>query len=134
PSGTRIAVQINVESEQILDGLAPASCDGIGLTRTEFLFHGKGALPDEESQSRVYRRLVEWAAGKPVTIRTLDAGGDKPIAGLTTAGESNPFLGMRGIRLSLSRPEVFAVQLRALARAACHGALRIMLPMVTVPE
>ena len=132
-SGTRIAVQINVESEQILDDLAPGSCDGIGLTRTEFLFHGKGAMPDEESQYRFYRRLIEWAAGKPVTIRTLDAGGDKPIPGLTPEGELNPFLGVRGIRLSLAHPEVFRVQLRALARAAALGPLKVMLPMVTIP-
>jgi phosphotransferase system enzyme I (PtsI) len=132
-SGTRIAVQINVESEQILEDLAPGSCDGIGLTRTEFLFHGKGALPDEESQYRFYRRLIEWAAGKPVTIRTLDAGGDKPIPGLTPQGELNPFLGVRGIRLSLAHPEVFRVQLRALARAAALGPLKVMLPMVTIP-
>ena len=72
--------------------------------------------------------------GKPVTIRTLDAGGDKPIAGLTVDGESNPFLGLRGIRLSLARPEVFRVQLRALCRAAVHGALKVMLPMVAVPS
>jgi phosphotransferase system enzyme I (PtsI) len=132
-SGTRITVQINVESEQILDQLAPGSCDGIGLTRTEFLFHGRAALPDEEAQYRFYRRLVEWAAGKPVTIRTLDAGGDKPIAGLTAEGELNPFLGMRGIRLSLARPDIFRVQLRALARAAAVGPLKVMLPMITVP-
>jgi phosphotransferase system enzyme I (PtsI) len=69
-----------------------------------------------------------------VTIRTLDAGGDKPIAGLTMPGESNPFLGLRGIRLSLARPEVFRVQLRALLRAAVHGSLKIMLPMVAVPS
>ena len=69
-----------------------------------------------------------------MTIRTLDAGGDKPIAGLTIDGESNPFLGVRGIRLSLSRPEVFRVQLRALARAAVHWALKVMLPMVAVPS
>jgi phosphotransferase system enzyme I (PtsI) len=67
-----------------------------------------------------------------VTIRTLDAGGDKPIEGLTFDGESNPFLGVRGIRLSLARPDVFRVQLRALARAAMHGDVRIMLPMITV--
>jgi phosphotransferase system enzyme I (PtsI) len=85
-------------------------------------------------QYRVYRRLGSWAAGKPVTIRTLDAGGDKPIEGLTLAGESNPFLGVRGIRLSLARPETFRVQLRALARAAVHGNVRIMLPMITVPD
>ncbi len=131
--GVAVAVHINVAGPDELASLSPAICDGIGLVRTEFLFAGEG-LPDEETQYRVYRRLAEWANGKPVTIRTLDAGGDKPIAGLTADGESNPFLGMRGIRLSLAHPEVFAVQLRALARAACHGALRIMLPMVTVPE
>ena len=87
--------------------------------RTEFLFHGRAGCPDEEAQYRVYRRLAEWAAGRPVTIRTLDAGGDKPIAGLTVEGESNPFLGVRGIRLSLARPDVFAVQLRALPAPPC---------------
>jgi phosphotransferase system enzyme I (PtsI) len=69
-----------------------------------------------------------------VTIRTLDAGGDKPIAGLTQPGELNPFLGVRGVRLSLRRPDVFRVQLRALARAATAGNLKVMVPMVTVPE
>ena len=131
--GTRIAVQINVESEGTLECLAPGSCDGIGLTRTEFLFHGRGTLPDEETQYRFYSRLIGWAAGKPVTIRTLDAGGDKPVPGLTPQGESNPFLGVRGIRLSLAHPDVFRVQLRALARAAVLGPLKVMLPMVTTP-
>ncbi len=77
-------------------------------------------------------KVLEWAAGRPVTIRTIDAGGDKPVKGLTVE-EQNPFLGLRGIRLSLARPEVFRVQLRALARAAAHGNLKIMLPMVTIP-
>jgi phosphotransferase system enzyme I (PtsI) len=130
-SGTRVAVQINVESEQSLDGIAPESCDGIGLTRSEFLF--RDGLPDEEEQYRFYRRLVAWADGKPVTIRTLDAGGDKPVAGLTSPGELNPFLGMRGIRLSLTHPEVFRVQLRALARATAAGRVKVMLPMITIP-
>src|SRR5262249_38421037 len=76
----------------------------------------------------------EWAAGRPVTIRTLDAGGDKPIAGLTEAGELNPFLGVRGVRLSLRRLDVFRVQLRALARAAVVGNLKVMIPMVTAPD
>jgi phosphotransferase system enzyme I (PtsI) len=77
---------------------------------------------------------MNWAGGKPVTIRTLDAGGDKPIAGLTPRDESNPFLGLRGLRLSLARPEIFRVQLRALIRAAALGPLKIMVPMVTKPE
>jgi phosphotransferase system enzyme I (PtsI) len=131
--GVSVAVHINVAGPDELAALSPAICDGIGLVRTEFLFAGNG-LPDEETQYGVYRRLAEWANGKPVTIRTLDAGGDKPVAGLTAPRESNPFLGVRGIRLSLAHREVFAVQLRALARAACHGKVRIMLPMVTVPE
>ena len=77
-------------------------------------------------------RILEWADGRPVTIRTLDAGGDKPIPGVTVDGESNPFLGVRGIRLSLVRTDLLRVQLRALARAAVHGPLKIMVPMVTV--
>ncbi len=132
--GQRILVQINVADPSDLEGLDPALCDGIGLTRTELLFPAGGGLPDEGTQYEVYRRIVVWADGRPVTIRTLDAGGDKPIAGLTVDGESNPFLGVRGVRLSLARPEVLAVQLRALARAAVHGTLKIMVPMVTVPE
>jgi phosphotransferase system enzyme I (PtsI) len=132
-SGRSIATMINVADPSELDRLDPAICDGIGLTRTELLFPGSGGLADEDRQCAAYRRILEWAGGRPVTIRTLDAGGDKPIAGLTEPGESNPFLGVRGIRLSLARPEVFSVQLRALARAAVHGTLKVMLPMVTVP-
>src|SRR5665213_1000845 len=131
--GVPIQVLINVATPDELDTLDPAMCDGIGLFRTEFLFHGAGGLPDEESQFRAYRKIAAWAAPKPVVLRTLDAGGDKPVAGLTIDGESNPFLGTRGIRLSLARPEMFRVQLRAMARAAAHGNVKIMLPMVTVP-
>lgn len=132
--GERVLTQINVAAPEELDGLDPAICDGIGLVRTEFLFHDQPRLPDEAQQYAIYRRIVTWAAGRPVTIRTLDAGGDKPIAGLSMAEESNPFLGLRGIRLSLAYPNVFRVQLRALARAAADGPLKVMLPMVTVPE
>lgn len=133
-TGERVLTQINVADPAELDTLDPNICDGIGLVRTEFLFHDQARLPDEDQQYAVYRRIVDWAKGRPVTIRTLDAGGDKPIAGLTIDNESNPFLGVRGIRLSLARPEIFRVQLRALARAAASGPLKVMLPMVTVPE
>ena len=132
--GVAIKVMINVAEPEELDRLDPAICDGIGLVRTEFLFGRGSGLPDEETQYRAYRRFAEWAAPKPVVLRTLDAGGDKPVAGLTIEGESNPFLGTRGIRLSLARPEIFRVQLRAMARAATHGNVRVMLPMVTIPE
>ena len=133
-SGERVRVMINVTGLAELRGLDPAGVDGIGLMRTEFLFQGRENLPTEEEQFQIYKRMLEWAAGKPVTIRTLDAGGDKPIAGLTRSGDLNPFLGVRGVRLSLRHLDVFREQLRALARAAVMGNLKVMIPMVTVPE
>ncbi len=132
--GTRISVCVNIADSAEVDSIDVASCDGIGLVRTEFLFHDRDRLPDEETQYQAFRRLTEWAAGKPVTIRTLDAGADKPVPGLTLAHEANPFLGLRGIRLSLARPEPFRTQLRALCRAAAHGAIDVMLPMVAIPR
>lgn len=132
--GQRIELLVNVAGVEELDHIDPRSCDGIGLMRSEFLFRDGLALPDEEQQYRAYRRFLEWAGTKPVTIRTLDIGGDKPIAGLTPSGESNPFLGLRGVRLTLAREDVFRTQLRALARAAVHGKLKVMIPMVTVAE
>jgi phosphotransferase system enzyme I (PtsI) len=125
---------INVTGLAELADLDPAKVDGIGLMRTEFLFQGREKLPTEEEQYQIYKRMLEWAAGRPVTIRTLDAGGDKPIAGLTQSGDINPFLGVRGVRLSLRRLDIFRAQLRALARAAAAGNLKVMIPMVTVPE
>jgi phosphotransferase system enzyme I (PtsI) len=130
--GVPIAVMINVAEPRDLTMIDPGICDGIGLVRTEFLFNG--TVADEETQYRAYDEIVRWAGSRPVVLRTVDAGGDKPVPGLTNDGESNPFLGMRGIRLSLAKPEVFRVQLRAMARAAAEGNVRIMLPMVTVPE
>lgn len=134
PGGEPVAVLINAAGPDELQALDAGMCDGIGLVRSEFLFHDGAHLPDEETQYRAYRRILEWAGARPVTIRTLDAGGDKPVKGLTLDDESNPFLGTRGIRLSLLKPEVFRVQLRALCRAAIHGNLKIMLPMVAVPR
>lgn len=130
-SGERIRIMVNIARPEEVDAIDVATCDGVGLMRTEFLFGGP-SLPDEERQYQAYRKVLEWAEGRPVTIRTIDAGGDKPVPGLTV-DEPNPFLGLRGIRLSLARPDVFRVQLRALARAAMHGNLKVMLPMVTVP-
>jgi phosphotransferase system enzyme I (PtsI) len=130
--GELIKILVNVDEPGLLDTLSPEICDGIGLTRTEFLFED-GHQPGEEEQFAFYARLIEWAGGRPVTIRTLDAGGDKPISGVTIDGESNPFLGVRGLRLSLAKPDIFRVQLRALARAAALGPIKVMFPMVTVP-
>jgi phosphotransferase system enzyme I (PtsI) len=132
--GVPIAVMLNIADAAELATLDPAHCDGIGLVRTEFLCRSQAAIFDEAGQFAAYRRMIEWASGRPVTVRTLDAGGDKPIAGFTRDGESNPFLGVRGIRLLLQHPEALLVQLRALVRAAALGPLKIMLPMVTVPD
>ncbi len=133
-TGEAIAVMINVAGPEDLETVDSRHCDGVGLVRTEFLFHSTDGRPDEEAQYAFYRDIVRWAGGKPVTLRTLDAGGDKPIPGLTVHGETNPFLGVRGLRLSLRRPDVFKVQLRAMLRAAAHGPVKIMLPMVTAPD
>ncbi len=129
--GTAIRVQVNVADPVDVKSIDIAHCDGVGLMRTEFLF-GR-SLPDEETQYRAYRTVLEWAKARPVTIRTIDAGGDKPVPGFTVE-EGNPFLGLRGIRLSLARPDIFRVQIRALLRAAVHGNLKVMFPMVAVPE
>jgi phosphotransferase system enzyme I (PtsI) len=133
-AGELVQVMINVTGLAELRDIDAADVDGIGLMRTEFLFHAREQLPTEEEQYQIYRRMLEWAKGKPVTIRTLDAGGDKPIAGLTQTDDMNPFLGVRGVRLSLRHPDVFRAQLRALARAAVADNLKVMIPMVTVPE
>lgn len=130
-AGTPVRVQVNIADPSDVDSIDVSTCDGVGLMRTEFLF-GK-TLPDEETQYRAYRKVLEWAGEKPVTIRTIDAGGDKPVPGFT-AEETNPFLGLRGIRLSLARPEVFRVQIRALLRAAVHGNLKVMFPMIAVAD
>ncbi|ANT49641.1 phosphoenolpyruvate--protein phosphotransferase [Mesorhizobium amorphae] len=130
-AGTAVRVQVNIADLSDVDGIDIATCDGVGLMRTEFLF-GK-TLPDEETQYRAYRKVLEWAGEKPVTIRTVDAGGDKPVPGLTVE-EANPFLGLRGIRLSLARPEILRVQIRALLRAGIHGNLKVMFPMIAVAD
>jgi phosphotransferase system enzyme I (PtsI) len=134
PTGERVYVCINVGTLEDLKLVSSDYCDGIGLVRTEFLFETGLEMPDEETQFQVYKKLAEWAGEKPVIVRTLDAGGDKPVAGLTEKDESNPFLGVRGIRLSLLNEDVFRIQLSALVRASACGNLKIMLPMVTVPQ
>jgi phosphotransferase system enzyme I (PtsI) len=131
--GERIRLMINIQRVEDLDHADARYADGIGLMRSEFLLDGHGALPDEETQYQAYDAVLRWAGQRPVTIRTFDAGGDKPVAGFTPEGEANPFLGLRGLRLCLSRPDIFKVQLRALARAAVRGNLKVMLPMVTAP-
>jgi phosphotransferase system enzyme I (PtsI) len=130
--GERIRLLINIQRVEDLEHADAQYADGIGLMRTEFLLSGLDGIPGEETQYRAYDAVLRWADRRPVTIRTFDAGGDKPVPGFTPDGEANPFLGQRGLRLCLTRPDIFSVQLRALARAAVRGNLKVMFPMVTV--
>ena len=131
--GERLRIYINLADLHELNDLDPAICDGVGLVRTEFLFHDGDLLATEELQFKTYRKILQWAKGKPVVIRLLDIGGDKPITGVTV-DEKNPYLGTRGIRLLLKRIDILRVQLKAILRASAYGQLRILVPMVTVPE
>ena len=111
---------------------ATVGADGIGLLRTELLFMDRAAAPSEDEQLSVYRAIVQ-ALGpeRSIIIRTLDVGGDKPLAYLPLPREDNPFLGLRGLRVGLDRPDILRTQLRAILRASDSGAVAVMFPMVT---
>jgi len=127
--GVHVTLRANVDLPEEAELAATSGAEGVGLMRTEFLVIGRATMPDEDEQYRAYRRVVEAFGGKPVVIRTFDIGGDKlPIGGYPT--EPNPFLGWRAIRMCLDQPDLFRTQLRALLRAASHGDVRIMLPLV----
>jgi phosphotransferase system enzyme I (PtsI) len=127
--GVRLVVRANVDLPEEAEQAVASGAEGVGLMRTEFLVVGRTTMPDEEEQYRAYRRVVESFLSHPVVIRTFDIGGDKyPVGGF--AHEPNPFLGWRAIRVSLDAPELFMPQLCALLRAAVHGDVRIMLPLV----
>ncbi|HLS83756.1 MAG TPA: phosphoenolpyruvate--protein phosphotransferase [Arenimonas sp.] len=133
--GVDIRLYANAESREDVAEAHALGADGIGLYRTEFLFLRRRELPDEDEQFLAYRDLVLGMAGRPVTIRTLDLGADKADhTGLALRSEPNPALGLRGIRLSLSHPELFLTQLRAILRAAAYGPVRILVPMVSSRE
>ena len=133
--GIDIKLYANAESREDVAEAHSLGSAGIGLYRTEFLFLQRHELPDEEEQFRAYRDVVLGMTGRTVTIRTVDLGADKADrTGLALRDEPNPALGLRGVRLSLARPEVLETQLRALLRASGYGPLRILLPMVSSRE
>jgi phosphoenolpyruvate-protein phosphotransferase (PTS system enzyme I) len=139
PSRTRDGVDIklyaNAESREDVAEAHALGAAGVGLYRTEFLFLQRAELPDEEEQFRAYRDVVLGMTGRVVTIRTLDVGADKADGtGLALGNEPNPALGVRGVRLSLARPDVFDTQLRAILRASGYGPMRILVPMVASRE
>ena len=129
--GYRVDVTANAGSLADAVEAMKMSADGIGLLRTEFLFLERSTAPSEDEQFNVYRAIGEAMKARPVIVRTLDIGGDKPLPYIQLKAEMNPFLGERGIRLCLNRPELFRQQLRAILRAAPFGNLRIMFPMVS---
>lgn len=129
--GKFIPLKANVEVLDELETLAKLGCDGIGLYRTEFLFIRSHSLPPEDKQFAAYRAMVEGMKGQgPVTIRTLDIGGDKIIPGMELE-ESNPAMGWRAIRFLLAEPNIFRTQLRAILRASAYGKVRVMFPMIS---
>jgi phosphotransferase system enzyme I (PtsI) len=130
--GRELRLFVNAELPAEIAQARALGASGIGLYRSEFLFLKRDRLPSEEEQFEAYRDAVLGMGGLPVTVRTLDLGADKADGtGLSLSAEPNPALGVRGVRLSLRRPAVFAMQLRAILRAACYGPLRILVPMVT---
>ncbi|RUW58376.1 phosphoenolpyruvate--protein phosphotransferase [Mesorhizobium sp. M7A.F.Ca.US.008.03.1.1] len=129
--GRIIEVAANIGSLEEIEAALEAGAMGIGLFRTELLFMRHMHLPSEDMQAETYAALAKAFAPYPVIVRTLDIGGDKPIAGIEFPDEENPFLGWRGVRMCLDRPDIFKRQLRALLRAAVHGNIKVMLPMVS---
>jgi multiphosphoryl transfer protein len=132
--GRDVRIMANVGSSSDIDAALAAGCDGVGLFRSEFLFMGRDRMPTEAEQEQVYRAAAVALGGRPVTVRTLDAGADKPIPYLGLAPEANPFLGVRGFRLTSARPEILTTQLRALVRVSADHPVRIMFPMVATLE
>jgi phosphoenolpyruvate-protein phosphotransferase/dihydroxyacetone kinase phosphotransfer subunit len=128
--GTTIEVAANIGTPAEVEAAVVAGCDGVGLFRTEFLFMGRASMPDADEQEAAYRTAAQALGGRPMVVRTLDAGADKPLPYLDQTPEANPFLGVRGIRLGLARPDVLDPQLQALVRVAADHPVRIMFPMV----
>ena len=128
--GTLLPVHLNVGSANDQELAAEKYTDGVGLFRTEFIYMGKEQLPTEDEQYEIYKKVLTAFGDRPVTIRTLDIGGDKKLQCMELPVEENPFLGNRALRLCFSMPEVFLTQLRAALRASVHGNLWIMFPMV----
>ena len=127
--GVTVKLEANIELPEEARMALDAGAEGIGLFRSEFLFMGRQDLPSEDEQYQAYSAVVKAMGGLPVTIRTLDIGADKTLDGEITVA-TNPALGLRAIRYCLSKPDLFATQLRALLRAAVHGHVRILIPMI----
>jgi phosphoenolpyruvate-protein phosphotransferase len=132
--GHRVEVAANINRAADAPQAVEAGAEGVGLMRTEFLFLERTSVPSEDEQFEAYRDMVQALHGRPLIIRTLDIGGDKEVPYLNLPKEDNSFLGIRGIRFCLARPDLFIPQLHALYRAAAYGPLHIMFPMIATLE
>jgi len=132
--GHRIEVAANIGNLNEVKLAHKYGAEGIGLLRTEFLCLDHATPPSEEEQFKAYSQIAQSLGGKPVIVRTFDIGGDKPLPYLKMPKELNPFLGWRGIRISLEEPDIFKEQLRAILRASVYGNLKIMFPMISTLE
>lgn len=128
--GVRVELMANIGTHLDVDAALTYGCEGVGLFRSEFVFMGRQDIPTEDDQFKAYKEAVEKCKGHLCIIRTMDIGGDKPLAYLEVPHEENPFLGWRAIRISLQRLDLFMPQLKAILRAGVYGKAAIMLPMV----
>ena len=129
--GQQIHLLANIESNQEVRSLHKFGAEGVGLYRTEFLYMSANNLPGERELYENFKEVAQEMNGKPVVIRTLDIGMDKQLAGIETNDENNPALGLRGIRLSLAKPELFLIQLKGILRASSYGNIKVLYPMVS---
>ena len=127
-----VNVSLSLDHWVHLNAIDPSKFAGIGLFRSEYMYQAH--LPDEEEHFIAIREMLSWSQDSPVTVRVFDGGGDKHFPGITSRDEINPALGVKGFRLLRTRPEIIRPQIRALARAASFGDVRVLVPMVTVPS
>jgi phosphoenolpyruvate-protein phosphotransferase/dihydroxyacetone kinase phosphotransfer subunit len=132
--GRRISVLANISRESEAGEAINCGAEGVGVLRTEFLFLNRQTAPDEDEQFAAYRTIAQALGGRPLVIRTLDIGGDKPVPYVDIGPEANPFLGWRGIRLTLGRRDLFETQLRAILRTSRDYPVEVLLPMVSALE
>ena len=129
-SGKKILLAANIGSPEDAEAAVAADCEGVGLMRSEFLYLGRDTLPTEDELFEAYKKVAQIMGDRPVVIRTLDIGADKQVSYLGLEKEENPALGLRGLRICLTREEIFRPQLRAILRASVYGNLQVMFPMV----
>jgi len=132
--GCRVEVCANIGHVSEAEAALRNGAEGVGLLRTEFLYLDRASAPDEEEQVQAYKAIAQVFDQRPLVIRTLDIGGDKVLPYMPMQAEDNPFLGLRGIRLCLSKGELFSIQMRAVLRAAYGHNIKIMFPMVATVE